>query len=143
MLGKYFMKGYSMQKISLQRSGKDEYVFHGDKIADITSEVVNSRWHEMSVYIASGNKYVLAISYHSLVEYEENFHSVEDFEKLFSLDAKLKTDAREYFPVFTEKDEEFIRKTCIPLEASFSAACSKLSKNLSQSIKNEINNEIR
>lgn len=131
-----------MQKITLASNGKDVYEFYGEKIADAISSVVNNRWHEISVYRASNNKYVLAVSYRTTENNETNIDFVEVFDRLFSLDAKLKTDAREYFPIILGKDEEFASKTCIPLETSFSAAWSNLSLNIRHLIKAELTDEI-
>lgn len=131
-----------MQKITLPRSGNEDYEFYGEKIADTISSIVTNRWHEISVYRASDKKYVLAVSYHSTENNETKIYFTEVFDSLFSLDAKLKTDAREYFPIIWGRDEEFVRKTRIPLEASFNAAWAKIATELKPLISNEVAKEL-
>lgn len=127
-----------MMKISLPRTDNGLFEFTGEKIACIISKAVDNRWHGISVYSDSEHKYILAVSYHTEKNNENNADFVEVFDKLFSLDATLKAYARKYMPVIHGKDEECVRKTLIPLETSFSAAWSKLSRELKPLIKAEL-----
>lgn len=131
-----------MQKINLACTKSGPYEFYGEKIATAISNVVNNRWHEISVFGDSEGKYVLSVSYRTKEENEVGADFVEVFDRLFSLDAKLNMEESSYIPIIPDKNEEFIRRTYIPLKASFSAACSKLSKDLSHMIKAEVSKEL-
>lgn len=131
-----------MKKIALPCTKTGSYEFVGQIITGTISNKVTNRWHEISVYVGTDNNYVLAVSYKTQVVNESDLHFVDVFDKLFALDATLMSEARNYLPIIPDKDDKFVREIYIPLETSFQAACSKISKNLNPFIKAEVKNDI-
>jgi hypothetical protein len=137
------MKGEFMQKMNLFSDKTGDFEFDGHKVASVSSSPVDNRWHELTIFCDVSGRYILLISYHTNNPNEKEASYIEVSDKMFSLLAMLGQDAQKYTPEIKDENKEFIRKVLIPLGASFSAACSKLTSDVKGFTQAEVTEEIK